>query len=152
VSRPTVAEMWADVLARVEQSPDGCLIFPGATSRGYGTIRRSGVNYMAHRIAYEAANGPIPVELCVDHMCHNPRECPGGLCSHRRCVNPDHLRLLTREENSALASSKLKPFCVNGHPRTPETTRPNGHGRNVCIECHRARQRSAYAAQKLASA
>jgi len=34
------------------------------------------------------ANGRIPENIQIDHICHNPS-----------CVNPDHLRLATHSEN-----------------------------------------------------
>lgn len=134
---PSIEEMWADVRARLVPNENGCWIWPGAVQRGYGAVRRRGTVFRTHRIAYEATHGPIPGDLCVDHMCHNPHTCPGGqTCPHRRCNNPDHLRLLTREENSALASPKYKAICVNGHVRA-ETIRINKNGRRVCVECVR---------------
>lgn len=60
---------------------------------GYGQFatKTKGVTrtWRAHRIAYEWAYGPIPDGMLVDHRCHN-----------RRCVNPDHLRLATRNQNN----------------------------------------------------
>lgn len=43
---------------------------------------------LAHRMAYENWVGPIPDGLTIDHECRN-----------RRCVNPWHLRLMTRGDN-----------------------------------------------------
>ena len=61
---------------------DGCL-----NSRGYGCIGINGVSRLAHRVAYEAAKGPIPDGLVIDHLCHNADpSCSGGpTCRHRRC-------------------------------------------------------------------
>ena len=45
--------------------------------------------YFAHRIAYAIAHGPFDKDLVVDHQCFN-----------KSCVNPDHLRLVTPQQNS----------------------------------------------------
>lgn len=65
-----------------------CLIWTGkTTTAGYGTFT-SAQKYV-HRYAWERVNGPIPEGLTIDH-----------LCRVRNCVNPDHLEVVTREENS----------------------------------------------------
>lgn len=44
---------------------------------------------LAHRIAWEACESPIPQELTVDHLCFN-----------KLCINPRHMEIVTRSENS----------------------------------------------------
>jgi hypothetical protein len=63
----------------------GCREWTGIFDR-YGYARYSGRG--AYRLAYEQFVGEIPAGLTVDHMCFNPR-----------CVEPSHLRLLTRAQN-----------------------------------------------------
>ena len=69
-----------------------CLEWQGTLdSSGYGMVRLdSGVVTAAHRYSLSRKLGrPIPKELMVDHMCHNPL-----------CVNPEHLREVTPKQNS----------------------------------------------------
>ena len=71
--------------------PEGdCLVWTrGTTSIGYGSIRRNNKHVLAHRLAWELANGrPVPEGLYVLHSCHNPP-----------CCNPDHLRVGTQADN-----------------------------------------------------
>lgn len=72
---------------------DDCLIYPGKpTAKGYGQLevgpRSARKAYLAHRVAYQIAYGPIPSEIQIDHKCRN-----------RKCVNPEHLRLATGHRN-----------------------------------------------------
>ena len=49
---------------------------------GYGRIKISGKNILAHRYSYERFVGPIPTGTLVCHRCDVPP-----------CVNPDYLFL-----------------------------------------------------------
>lgn len=72
----------------------------GCTPGGYGEFTLEKTTVYAHRWAYEQAYGPIPEGLAVDHTCHNSDlNCPGGVCAHRRCVNPAHFEAVTSQEN-----------------------------------------------------
>lgn len=55
----------------------------------------------AHRWSYEFYHGEIPDNMTVDHICFN-----------RKCIRPDHLRLLSRSENAKRHAKPLrKEFC-----------------------------------------
>lgn len=118
--------------------PDGCWHWLGTINHsGYGYISVNGVLHMAHRVAYEQAVGPIPPGLVLDHVCHDPASCVGGkACLHRRCVNPDHLNLTTRGENTRRGGNTVKTHCKRGHEYTPENTYRHGNAR-YCRECNR---------------
>jgi hypothetical protein len=77
----------------VDRTSDCWVWTAGTYADGYGAAKDSRVprgQSRAHRLAYEWIVGPIPEGLVIDHVCHN-----------RRCVNPSHLRAVTREENGS---------------------------------------------------
>ena len=116
---------------------DGCWEWQASlrNDRGYGKFSLGGRNVMAHRVAWELWNGPIPPGLYVLHRCDN-----------RRCVRPDHLFVGTHTENmrDAVAKQRSRRFkishCVHGHEYTVENTRWY-RGQRVCIACARQRSR-----------
>lgn len=68
--------------------PDGCWNWRKAlTTAGYGHFFM-GRYYQAHRIVFIRYRGPVPDDRQLDHLCRN-----------RRCVNPDHLEVVTQSEN-----------------------------------------------------
>ena len=55
----------------------------------YGQFRVGDKMVFAHRVAYELTFGEIPEGMQVDHRPN---------CA-KRCVNPEHLRLVTQKQN-----------------------------------------------------
>lgn len=55
---------------------------------GYGRFTLRGKKVLAHRFSYEQSIGAIPEGMFIDHTCHV-----------RHCVNPDHLRPVTKKQN-----------------------------------------------------
>lgn len=115
------------------QAPSDCWLWKlSVGSHGYGQVgwglpdgRNAGTT--AHRVAWIAANGPIPDGLTIDHLCRN-----------RRCCNPSHLRLLTLSDNASDNGMKRRTHCVHGHEYDEANTYRNPRtGHRSCRRCAR---------------
>lgn len=143
-------------LTRYTVLPDtGCWAWTGAlNSQGYGSVSiGNGATALAHRASWEAANGSIPEGAQIDHTCHNADpECKGGdTCSHRKCINPDHLEPVTQSENlrRAYRTRAVRDECRSGHEMTPANimviVKADRREERACRECKRIARRRAYA-------
>lgn len=119
---------------KARRNDDGCLIWLGSVNKkGYGP----------HRRIYEQTVGPIPAGMHLDHTCHDPKVCPGGVtCPHRRCVDVTHLEITTPRENVIRGGRGAAVKCPAGH--TYDNDRLDYRGHRICIPCDKARQRAAY--------
>lgn len=147
--------------SKIDKTDDAgaCWIWTGARVRGYGQFyagpeapRRL---VSAHRWSYAFHVGPVPEGLQIDHRCHSvDRTCVGGIaCTHRACVNPQHLEAVSGKTNTArippLPAARrglhqtFKTHCPKGHAYTPENTyvhvRESGGINRVCRACKRDR-------------
>jgi hypothetical protein len=77
-------------LEKVKKVESGCWEWQASKMLGYGKFKHEGKMKLAHRVSYELFIEEFNQKLVVDHICYN-----------RACVNPDHLQLLTREQNSS---------------------------------------------------
>jgi hypothetical protein len=134
----TLAEIEARFATHVLVNPEtGCHEWTGALHHGYGRFWDGDRTVMAHRFAW----GPVPEGFCIDHLCRN-----------RRCVNTEHMEVVTLRENilrgtAPPAQLAKATHCQRGHafdkPNTILVQR-NGHQQRVCRTCENERQRISY--------
>lgn len=99
-------------------------------SLGYGAFWFNGKQHNAHRFSYEIFKGKIPENLVIDHLCKNPK-----------CVNPNHLEVVTTKENllrgnTFQAKNAKKTHCPRGHEYNKENTYISKRGYRQCKKCN----------------
>lgn len=100
------------IAARTDKT-ESCWLWRGAKAKnGYGYMSVKNRVQPVHRLAYEVSRGEIPEGHDVDHTCFV-----------RHCVNPAHLRAVTRKQNmehlsGANANSKTGVRGVHFNPLT----------------------------------
>ena len=129
----------------IEPEPNsGCWLWVGASDKnGYGRVSIKSRAVWAHRATYEHYIKPIPPTMVLDHRCRQPS-----------CVNPSHLRIVTRKQNALENSESLaakeaqQTHCLHGHPFDVQNTyivhRARGIKR-VCRTCDLSRSATYYA-------
>ena len=99
----------------IPEPNSGCWLWLGQLDdHGYGRFWINGESTTAQRASWRFFGGQIPTDLEVDHICKNPT-----------CVNPAHLRVVTKNENLA-GRDLVRTVCQQGHPLT---------GDNLIFEC-----------------
>jgi len=122
---------------RVDVTGDGCWISRySVASHGYSQIgwQNGGKRHviLGHRAAWAHVNGQVPLGMTIDH-----------LCKQRRCVNPDHLRMLPNYENARRIAGMDWPMgsCANGHSNEHIISNParnkrgERHRGTICAMC-----------------
>lgn len=120
------------------EDENGCWVWQGYLTRGYGHFWTGQTMHIAYRIAYQVHRGDIPSGLHLDHLCRN-----------RACVNPDHLEAVTPRENwrrgiAPSVDNALKTHCIRGHEFTPENTYGSKPNDRHCRQCALEREHEKY--------
>lgn len=107
----------------------------GITTNGYSRIRIGNQRIQAHRWVWELINGSIPKELVIDHI-----------CSNRKCVALDHLRLVSQQQNIMAGKHSIdnRNYCNQGH-LFQGNIMVRKNGKRECAECNRQRAKANYA-------
>jgi len=107
---------------------EGCWLWKGCLTNGYGIFTIKHKNVLAHRISFVHWNGEIKQGLEIDHLCRN-----------RTCCNPAHLETVTHIVNVKRGNlgiiNKNKTHCKNGHGFTKENTIITVSGKRNCRIC-----------------
>ena len=113
-----------------KDAPGGCWEWTAGNVAGYGLFwgRKPRGMARAHRLSWEAVNGPIPTGLDVCHHCDNPPR-----------INPGHLFLGTRHDNMEDARIKGRLAGTN----TPMRGATNGNAKLDEATVRRVRERYA---------
>ncbi len=88
------------------RSKNNCWLWEGSRqTNGYGRIGFNKKYYKAHRLSYAFYKGDVPNDLEVCHKCDNPP-----------CINPNHLFLVTHQENIQNMIDKGRSNFVGSPP------------------------------------
>jgi len=118
-----------DIFEKFDIKDNGCWIWNRAlTQAGYGVFGHENKVVYGHRHMYEKYRGPIPAGMVLDHQCNN-----------KACVNPDHLEVSARGENSS-RTAREATHCMRGHEYNEKNTLYCGNKR-FCRLCRAIREK-----------
>ncbi len=134
VVTPPIIRFWD----KIEIQESGCWEWQAQVKdTGYGIFYDGKHQVRAHRYAYEHFNNvSVPEGLEIDHLCRN-----------RKCVNPEHMEIVTHQENVVRGIAGqwfrekqiAKTHCPQGHPYDEENTYHRPDGGRDCKQCMRKR-------------
>lgn len=115
---------------------DGCALWLAQTVLGYGRFKVGGRTIQAHHFLV----GKAPEGLEWDHV-------KARGCVHRNCVWPDHLEMVSHQENVSRGDAPFatrvrhaaKTHCPRGHAYDEANTGRNKAGGRWCRRCDRER-------------
>lgn len=103
----------ARIMGRRHFAESGCIEYTGQIHPlGYGMIVFKAKPWKVHRLLWVCLNGPIEPW---------PRAVVMHSCDNRKCINPEHLRLSTQQDNirdcvaKGRQASRRKTHCPRGH-------------------------------------
>lgn len=120
-----------------------CVIIPGRGRKADGRVQTtvSGRVRYLYQVRYEEKHGPVPDGFVLHHECEDSR-----------CVNEDHLTLMTQSDHMKLhgfggdarPGQGRKTHCRSGHEYSEANTyRVSGERRcRICMKANKARYRA----------
>lgn len=123
------------ILSNIKISLNGCWEWQRKINKitGYGQLSFKKQHFLAHRISYKIFKEEIPIGLVINHLCKN-----------RKCVNPEHLEIVTLRENilkgnGFAAVNTQKEVCLRGHLLSGINLYITPDGRRQCKICMKIR-------------
>lgn len=111
------------ILSNTKPNENGCLIWQGKPDRaGYARTTSWRGTPFVHRQAWLLSGYLIPADRELDHTCHQ-----------RNCINVNHLRCVSHQENMSNRKVNRSQVCHLGH-----TKKLTPRGVMVCYTCLRA--------------
>lgn len=133
--QPLPAKSWQERYWEKVNKTETCWLWTGAVAdHGYGTHLVDGRTRLAHRLAVQLSGRVIPPKMQVDH-----------LCRVRRCVNPEHLEIVTPRVNTERGMAPtmithVTGICKRGHSMEDAiiVRRKDGRVSQRCRPCQQA--------------